>query len=123
MTWMAGGKSLLAHLPVNRRKNIIDRHGIPDITENTITNRVTFTESLEDLRRRGYAFGRGEQLRGLRAIGGPVTGPDDCVLGAMSIAGSKEVRRDDAFEDDLPEEVISTVNVIELRLIVQLLEG
>jgi DNA-binding IclR family transcriptional regulator len=117
LTSTASGKAILAHLDSDRVDEILEQHGLPEMTENTITERVNLQESFDEIRDKGYAFGRGEQVSGLRAIGSPITGPDDTVYGAISIAGPKQVMRGEEFEDELPEQVLSTANIVELKLL------
>lgn len=117
MTSTAGGKSMLANLPEEQLKEIIEQQGLPKMSPNTITSESELYQELERIREQGYAISRGEQVAGLRAIGTAVTGPDDVVHGAISIAGPRKVVREDRFATDLPEKVLSAANVIELKLI------
>jgi len=48
----AMGKAILAHLPRERTERIIERHGLPARTENTITDRAALSSELEQIPRR-----------------------------------------------------------------------
>jgi IclR family acetate operon transcriptional repressor len=110
------GKAILAELPAERVDEIVDRHGLPALTEHTITDRDALADELAEVRERGIAFDDEERLDGLRSVGGAVTGPDGDVLGAVSVAGPTSRLQDDRFCDELPKVVESAVNVIELNV-------
>lgn len=109
------GKAILAHLPTERVDTIVERHGLPALTENTITDRDALTRELTDIRKRGIAFDDEERLNGLRSVGAAIIGPEDDVLGAVSVAGPTSRLRDDRFRKELPDVVRSAVNVIDLN--------
>lgn len=117
LTSTAAGKAILAAFDDERVDAILNRHGLPQMTDNTIADRASLFDELEEIRERGYAFGREEQVKGLRSIGAAVSDVDGEVRGAVSIAGPKQLIQNDQFEKTLPEIVLSTVNVIELKLI------
>ncbi|MFB6270828.1 MAG: IclR family transcriptional regulator, partial [Halobacterium sp.] len=110
------GKAILAHLPEERVDAIVDRHGLPALTENTITDRDVLRDELADVRERGMAFDDEERLDGLRSVAAAVTSPDGDVLGAISIAGPTTRLQDERFREEIPEVVRSAVNVIDLNL-------
>jgi DNA-binding IclR family transcriptional regulator len=110
------GKAILAQLPRERVDDIVERHGLPALTENTITDRDALREELAEVRETGIAFDDEERLDGLRSVGAAITGPDDEVLGAVSVAGPTSRLRDDRFREELPEVVRSAVNVIDLNV-------
>lgn len=110
------GKAILAHLPADRVDQIVDRHGLPALTENTITDRNELADELADVRETGIAFDDEERLDGLRSVGAAITGPDGGVLGAISVAGPTTRLQDDRFREEVPEVVRSAVNVIDLNV-------
>jgi DNA-binding IclR family transcriptional regulator len=110
------GKSVLAHLPEEKVERIIDEHGLPRRTENTITDRETLFEELARIRERGYARNDEEEVPGLRAVGAPIIDSDGGVLGAISISAPHSRLQGERFETELPETVVQTANVIELNL-------
>jgi DNA-binding IclR family transcriptional regulator len=110
------GKAILAHLPEDRVDEIVDKHGLPALTENTITDREELGEALAEVRETGIAFDDEERLDGLRSVGAAVTNPDGDVLGAISIAGPTTRLQDDRFREEIPEVVRSAVNVIDLNI-------
>lgn len=112
----ATGKAILAFLPEDERENILDRHGLPERTANTITDRDELLEELTTVRDRGYAYNDEEEVEGLRAVGAPVIDRDDNVLGSLSVAGPTSRLKDSAFDVELPEEVQRAANVIEVNI-------
>lgn len=110
------GKALLAELPPARVDEIVERHGLPALTENTITDVDRLHEELATIREAGIAFDDEERLVGLRSVAAPVTSDGGGVLGAVSVAGPTSRLRDDRFRTDLPDVVRSAVNVINLNV-------
>ncbi|MFC3476798.1 IclR family transcriptional regulator [Halobacterium litoreum] len=110
------GKAVLANLPEERVDAIADRHGLPALTENTVTDRGELADELAEIRETGIAFDDEERLDGLRSVAGAVTGPDGDVLGAVSVAGPTSRLRDERFREELPGVVRSAVNVIDLNV-------
>lgn len=56
MHWTALGNALLAHRDRSDVSAIVDRYGLPEATEHTITDRERLFEELERTRKRGYAI-------------------------------------------------------------------
>lgn len=113
---LSAGKAILAHLPEERVEAIVDKHGLPKRTENTITDRERLYSELETVRERGYAYNNEEEVDGLRAIGAPIHGPDDEILGALSLSGPKSRMRDERFEEEIPKMVTETADIIEINI-------
>ena len=119
----AVGKAILAALPEGRREEIIDAHGLPSRTENTITDRQALRAELETVREREYAMEDAERAPGYKAIGTALRYPDGRVFGGLAVGAptdllnrqraEKERQRraigGDAYtlEDDFEEETLS----------------
>lgn len=110
------GKAILAELPTARVDEIVDRHGLPALTENTITDADDLHAELDQIRQQGIAFDDEERLDGLRSVAAAVTRESGAVLGSISIAGPTSRLRDDRFRHDIPDVVRSAVNVINLNV-------
>jgi IclR family acetate operon transcriptional repressor len=110
------GKAVLAQLPESRVDAIVDRHGLPALTENTITDREELAAELAEVRESGIAYDDEERLAGLRSVGAAVTDADGNVLGAISVAGPTSRLREERFREELPDVVRSAVNVVDLNL-------
>jgi DNA-binding IclR family transcriptional regulator len=110
------GKAILSQMDASRVEQIVDRHGLPERTPNTVTDLASLREELERTRDRGYAVDDEERREGLRCVAVPVNDRDDAVLGAISVSAPTSRMRGDRFETELPERVLSAVNVIELKM-------
>jgi len=111
----SGGKAILAHLPESEVEAIIDRHGLPGRTENTITTREGLYEELERTRERGYALNLSEDLEGIHAVGVPLI-HDGTVRGALTIAGPSYRVTRERCETALAERLHAATDDIELAL-------
>jgi len=110
------GQSILAHLPRERVDEIINRHGLPKTTENTITDREALAERLELVREEGVAFDDEARLVGLRCVAKPIVNKNGGVEGAISISGPTSRFQGDRYRVELPEKLESAANVIELNI-------
>ncbi|MCL6598692.1 MAG: IclR family transcriptional regulator [Alicyclobacillus macrosporangiidus] len=81
------GKAILAFLPRREAQAIIDRYGLPKLTEHTITNRDAFLQSLQETRRTGYAFDIEEHQAGVCCVAAPVFEHSGRVVAACSVSG------------------------------------
>ncbi|WP_049903546.1 IclR family transcriptional regulator [Halococcus agarilyticus] len=111
----AAGKAILAQLPEDEVVEIIETHGLPRKTDETIATRSDLFQELGEIRDQGIAFDDGEQLDGLRCVAAPVTA-SGAVAGALSVSGPKGRLRGERFEEWLPEIILSAANVIEINL-------
>lgn len=108
------GKAILSCLSDDRVDEIIDLHGLPKMTENTITDRDRLFEELETIRKRGWAFDEEERLQGLRCVSIPITGVEGEVLGSVSVSGPATRLEGDRYREDIPELLQRAKNVIEM---------
>ena len=81
------GKAILAFLPYQETLSIIDRYGLPALTEHTITDKSTFLKSLEDTRRNGYAIDVEENQLGISCVATPIWDNNHRVVAACSVSG------------------------------------
>ena len=68
----ASGKAILAMLPRDRAEEILDRRGLPALTDNTITDREALWTDLQTVQDRGYAVDIGEAMEGVGGIAVPI---------------------------------------------------
>ncbi|MCO8268273.1 IclR family transcriptional regulator [Haloferax sp. AB510] len=111
----SAGKSILAHLPHSRVTEIIDQHGLPALTENTVTDQEILFDELQKIRDRGYAVSDEESIGGLRAVGAPVLS-NDTVIGGVSISGPAHRIKGERFRSELPNFLLGVTNELQLRL-------
>lgn len=112
----ASGKSILAAMSPEKVSRIIEQTAFEKITDETITNQETLYDELEQIRQRGYAFNREENLDGLRAIGVPVKGPKGNVIGGLSVSGPSHRLTGERFKEELPSLLLGTANELELNI-------
>ena len=82
----ATGRVMLAHLDLERRKNLL-RQSLERFTERTITDKRRLEQELNKCLTQGFAFSEGERLIGTSSIAAPIFGPEKDVLGVISVTG------------------------------------
>ena len=112
----AMGKSILAFRPREEVDEIIDRHGLPQITEKTITDREELCDELDEIAERGYAYDDEERVKGMRCVAAPITDNEGRAIAAMSVSGPKSRLRGKQFREEVPDLILSSANVIEVNL-------
>jgi len=110
------GNAILAHLPRERVNEILDTHGMPATTENTITDREELFSHLEQVREAGIAFDDEARVEGLRCVAVPIVNNNNTVEGAISVSGPTSRFQDERFREELPAKLKSAANVIELNI-------
>ena len=110
------GKAILAHSPTTAVDAIVDRHGLQQVTDKTITTREALDAELETVRRQGFAFDDEERVKGMRCVAAPVIDAEGTVVGAVSVSGPKSRMLGEAYTDRFPRMVLRTANVIEVNL-------
>lgn len=109
------GKAILAYLPEDRVDEIIDQHGLPTKTPNTITDRETLYDELGEIRDRGLAFDREEIFKGIQCAAAPVLDQNEAIIGAVSVAGPTSRMQGDRLTQEIAEMIQHTSNVIEVN--------
>ncbi|NHN49335.1 IclR family transcriptional regulator [Halostella sp. JP-L12] len=84
---IAAGKAVLSTLPDEEIEAIIERWGLPERTNQTITDPEELYDEIETIRDRGWAYSEGEYVEGLAAIAMPVYEPNGDPLGALAVNG------------------------------------
>lgn len=113
---ISAGKAILANLDEERVREIIETHGLPQATPNTITDEEALFEELLEIRDLGYAINHGESTEGLRAVSVPVIEPDDGVIGALGVSGPAHRLSYDRVEEEIVDLLLGVVNEIELDI-------
>jgi DNA-binding IclR family transcriptional regulator len=111
----ATGKAILAHEPREYVEAVIDRWGLPAVTDQTITDREALLEELASIQDQGVAFNEGENIERAHAVAVPVQ-TDDRILGALSILGPAHRLNGDTYRDEIPQLLLGTTNEIELNI-------
>lgn len=109
------GKAILAYLPQERVEEIIEMRGLPQATENTITEPAVLFEELETVREQGYALDREERAEGVACIAVPIL-LDDEIRGAISISAPTRRLSTGGFDDEIISQVKSTATELSLDI-------
>ncbi|MGQ4556829.1 IclR family transcriptional regulator domain-containing protein [Halobellus sp. GM3] len=114
----ASGKAILANLPADRVEEIIERHGLCERTEHTITDRDELLEALDNVRNQEYALSNQETAIGTAGIAAPVI-VDNYVYGAIAVTGpTKRIWREET-KQNIIKAVLEASNEIQLRIMYQ----
>lgn len=113
----SAGKAILAHLSENRIEEIIEQHGLPSATENSIQNRTTLSEELETIRERGYAVNQEESIKGLSGVATSIFDQNDEILGAVCISAPARQLSDEDLHERFPKLLMGLSNEIEIDLV------
>jgi IclR family transcriptional regulator, acetate operon repressor len=81
----AVGKAIMADMPSEQVRDILARTGMPQHTENTVTDPDEFAKQLAQSAEHGYAIDEGEQEVGVRCVA--VNVPDAPARLALSVSG------------------------------------
>ncbi|MQA87137.1 MAG: helix-turn-helix domain-containing protein [Streptosporangiales bacterium] len=81
----SGGKVLLAELPPDHVRALYP-HGLPKITEHTITDRERLRAELDRVREQGYAVNFGESEPGISALAVPVRDRRASAVAALAVS-------------------------------------
>lgn len=109
----AAGKAILAEMPEQRVREIIDQHGLPEQTRNTITDRTELFRQLKTITERGYAYNNAECFDGYHGIGVTVKGIDGSILGAITIGGPVYRIPEERLKNEMVDTLLNTVEDIE----------
>jgi DNA-binding IclR family transcriptional regulator len=115
------GKLLLAHLEPGQIDTVLDRHGMPRLTANTICEREALYAELHRIRRDGVACDREEVQVGLSCVAAPVIDGDGVVVAAMSI--SAPTARFDASEAAYRSTIVNAADGVSRQLRVAVLDA
>ena len=110
------GKAMLAHMPPDRLDAIVERWGLPQYTEHTITTRAALDARLEQVRTTGIAVDDEERLRGVRCVAAPITDDGEHPLGAISVSAPTSRMPDALVDSEIAMEVMSVAKAAELDL-------
>lgn len=112
----AVGKAMLAYMPEAYVEEIVETHGLPRRTKNTITDRESLYEALEEVRETNIAFDREEYGEGLRCIATPIVQSNERILGSISVSAPTTRMQNNEFEQETRESLKEAANVIELNV-------
>lgn len=112
----AMGKAILAQLPEDEVTAILDQHGLPDHTQNTVTERASLLDELKEIRENSVAIDDEERVRGSRSVAVAIRDEGGSVIGSIGISGPASRLTTDRMTGDLAEHLHNMTNIIELKL-------
>jgi len=81
----AQGKAILASLPEQRVQDILEKHGLPQKTDQTITEEAELLQELREIRETNVAYSRDEVTHGLQGVASTIESPSGAVKAAIGI--------------------------------------
>lgn len=81
------GKALLAYVDPQKVREYFGQHGLTGYTDTTIQNLDELMTHLEQIRRRGYAFDRGEREADVCCVAVPLFDVNNRAVAALSVSG------------------------------------
>jgi IclR family KDG regulon transcriptional repressor len=81
------GKAMLAYMSADEVERIVEEHGLPACTPNTITDKEMLVRELECVRGRGYAIDDIENEEGIRCVGASILDHRGQPVAAFSVSG------------------------------------
>jgi DNA-binding IclR family transcriptional regulator len=108
------GKAMLAELSDSAIEDLIEKHGLPARTTQTISDREKLFEELEMIRDLGYAVSSGETVDGMDAVAVSISDEVTGILGAMGI-GCSSSRMDTDLVQEFADKLQQTADEMAIR--------
>ena len=86
----AYGQAILAYSPDDVVDDLIAAHGLPELTEKTLSDRDALDERLATIRDLGFAYSAEEYREGISSIAAPIIDEDDEIVGAIGITDAHD---------------------------------
>jgi DNA-binding IclR family transcriptional regulator len=86
----ASGKTILAYLDLEKRRQFLSQADLDRLAERTVTDRKQLERQLSEIRTRGFAVTRGERFSNTASAAVPVFGTNRDVIGAVAVIGPSE---------------------------------
>ena len=85
------GKVMLAFLPENKRKDIIEKLDLKSYTKNTIIDKERLQEEIEQIRGQGYSRDQGEYMDNTSCVAFPIFDSKNSITAALSLSSTPDV--------------------------------
>lgn len=106
------GKVLLAFEPPEKVRAWVEENGLPQYTENTITDPQAFISEMKTISQQGFGLDLEEHEPGVRCIAAPIYSKSGEVVAAISISGPTEKMPSEPGSSPIREEVQSIAEAI-----------
>jgi DNA-binding IclR family transcriptional regulator len=105
------GRAILAHLPEDDVRALLDGQTFEAFTEHTIVDKARLMAELRRIRRRGYAINNQELVLGISGVAAPVFGVSGRPVAAINLSLSRVPDRGE-IESKLAPRVVETAQAI-----------
>lgn len=112
----AAGKAILSRFSDELVIEIMADRGMPQVSENTITDIDELLDELESVRDRGYAIANEEQMEGIRAVGAPIKRSRDENAGGIAVSAPTARLEEKRLLETLPDKIMQAANICEVNL-------
>ncbi|MFW5924011.1 MAG: IclR family transcriptional regulator [archaeon] len=109
----APGKAILASLSDEAIADVVDVHGLPAYTNETISETETLFETIAAIRERGFATSEDECALGIRSVGIGFSGPDGGNHAIGTFSHVHDVGKRDAEIGSILEHELSSVDELD----------
>jgi DNA-binding IclR family transcriptional regulator len=106
------GKAMMAVMPLSKVETIIDCHGLPAETPNTVTSQEELFNELETIRERGVAFDGEERAEAITCVATAVTDSEGHILGAISVSGPSSRMKGEFLNSELPDLITNSAEIV-----------
>jgi IclR family KDG regulon transcriptional repressor len=110
----ASGKLFFVHMAQDRIDEIIERYGLEQMTEFTITDRESLLTELEQVRENGYAFDWDQQVKGMGLIAVPIIVGEE-LKAVLAVACPTGRIKDDSYREELLRKLQETVDTLTIK--------
>ncbi|SEP01263.1 transcriptional regulator, IclR family [Halogranum amylolyticum] len=115
MHCLATGKVILAFSSQEHVEEVVEQHGLPQMTPESITTIEELQAELSEIREQRYAVNHNEAAKGTSAVAAPVV-IDGQVIGAVAISAPVMRVQNEKYREKLIELVLTGSNEIELKM-------
>ncbi|MFM1651728.1 IclR family transcriptional regulator [Brevibacillus sp. B_LB10_24] len=81
------GKAIIAHIPEEEVRKIVEQKGLPRFTANTITSFDELIANLQEIRERGYSLDEEEHEPGIYCVAAPILNHSGQPVAGLSVSG------------------------------------
>lgn len=113
----AAGKAILSTFDDEKVLDVIDEHGLPAKTSNTITKPETLFEELAEIRETGVATDSSEIIEELFCVAAPIRNNQDGRISALSVCiPMTRINEQEGYEKEIKQLVKETSNLIQVNI-------
>jgi DNA-binding IclR family transcriptional regulator len=114
--YLSGGLCMMAFMSDAKVQEIIEQHGLPEKTPNTITTEEELFSVLEEIREQKFYIDNGESVRGLSTVSVPILDESDKPVAGLTVGGPQTRFTKSYCEDEILPAIQTIANEIELDI-------